>query len=101
MRSAAVAYFCALAVSAAHAQMRPMSLFTVTGESTDGVKICQQEGIDECTRIDLHPEALAMEELDIMGNYYRRSHVVDKDDQIMYGYEVSESFRVVGRKGGA
>ena len=37
----------------------------------------------------LNPEALAMEEIDIMGSYYKKSHVVDKDDQTMYGYEAS------------
>ena len=30
-----------------------------------------------------------MEEIDIMGSYYKKSHVVDKDDQTMYGYEAS------------
>ena len=32
-----------------------------------------------------------MEEIDIMGNYYKKSHVVDKDEQTMYGYEASRS----------
>ena len=55
----------------------------------------QTDGIENCRKIELHPEALAMEEIDIMGNYYKKSHVVDKDDQTMYGYEASISRRVV------
>ena len=55
------------------------------------MQLCQQEGIENCRRIELHPEALAMEEIDIMGNYYKKSHVVDKDEQTMYGYEASRS----------
>ena len=46
--------------------------------------------------IQLNPEALAMEEIDIMGSYYKKSHVVDKDDQTMYGYEASTSFSLYG-----
>ena len=81
----------AAASSSVSAQMAPMPLFTLTGESTADVRLCQTEGIEDCRKIELHPEALAMEEIDIMGNYYKRSHVVDKDDQTMYGYEVRRS----------
>ena len=77
--------------ASASAQMAPMSLFTVTGESTADVQLCQTDGIENCRKIEMHPEALAMEEIDILGNYYKRSHVVDKDDQTMYGYEASRS----------
>ena len=45
----------------------------------------------------LNPEALAMEEIDIMGSYYKKSHVVDKDDQTMYGYEASTKGQRISR----
>ena len=87
----ALTLFLAAASSSVSAQMAPMPLFTLTGESAADVRLCQTEGIEDCRKIELHPEALAMEEIDIMGNYYKRSHVVDKDDQTMYGYEVRRS----------
>ena len=39
--------------SAASAQMAPIKLFTLTGESTADIRLCQQEGIEDCRKIQV------------------------------------------------
>ena len=45
--------FAFLIFASASAQMAPIKLFTLTGESTADVRLCQQEGIEDCRKIQV------------------------------------------------
>jgi hypothetical protein len=65
----------------------PADLFTTTGESTDDVMLCKRAV--KCERIRINWDVLANKEMSIDHTPYKKSHVIEKQGQTMFGFQVS------------